>query len=472
MDEMIPAQKRSAILRYLQYGCLLAVVLAELVFLSPMGQRSGLALVTVDYFLAIPAMAFLMLSFARDIKGKGLAPMVLGLGMLVWFCLAQGFRAYFERALIEPGGMICCYALALPLAFGMEDGQRQRGLKTLALTFLAEGLLLTVLGLGLRFGFLPQDFADTVRWDGARLLQLSHPNNCAVMLMLGIGICLALCFRTKRVWCRAIFVVLALAQFGVQIMNHGRISTVATCLLVGGILFCAIRKTGWKRAPLALAAAVGVMVMMYISAQGLYTLHEKSLIQASLQAAQEETEGIAETVQESTGEKDPSLSYLPGVKEDGTLEVTNTQNDLRQDLANLNGRTAIWKAAIQGAKGDRKLLISGTDDPAAILSENGVPYAQHTHNSFLETLYTLGLPGLLIALAVTLLALRGAALLLWRNEDLWKSSMAMIALCLLACGLLEPYLFTAKYYHHYLNIFFLTVVGYLHQWTVEERKTR
>ena len=134
-------------------------------------------------------------------------------------------------------------------------------MKTLALAFLAEGLLLTVLGLGLRFGFLPEAFIDTVRWDGARLLQLSHPNNCAVMLMLGIGICLALCFRTKRVWCRTIFVVLALAQFGVQIMNHGRTSTVATCLLVGGILFCAIRKTGWKRAPLALAAAVGVMVM-------------------------------------------------------------------------------------------------------------------------------------------------------------------------------------------------------------------
>ena len=48
MDEMMPAQKRSTIFRCLQYGCLLAIVLVELVFLSPMGQRSGLALVAVD----------------------------------------------------------------------------------------------------------------------------------------------------------------------------------------------------------------------------------------------------------------------------------------------------------------------------------------------------------------------------------------------------------------------------------------
>lgn len=470
MDEMIRAQKRRTILGNLQYGCLLAVVLAELVFLSPMGQRSGLALVTVDYFLAIPAMAFLMLTFARGVNGKGLAVLVLSLAMLAWLGLVQGFRAYFETNLIEPGEMICCFALALPLAFGMEDGQRQRGLKTLALAFLAEGLLLAVLGLGLRFGFLPQACLDTVRWDGARLLELSHPNNCAVMLMLGIGICLGLCFRCKKRWCQAVLVVLALAQFGVQIMNHGRTSTVATCLLVGGILFCAIRKTGWKRAPLALAAAVGVMVMMYLSAQGLYALHERSLTQSALQAARERTEGTAETALETTGAEDPTISFLPGVKEDGTLEVTSTQNDLRQDLVNLNGRTAIWKAAIQGVKDDMKLLLCGTDDPGAVLAEKGVGYALHTHNSFLEVFYTLGLPGLLIALAVTLLALRGAVLLLWRNEDLWKSSMAMIALCLLACGLLEPYLFAVKYYHHYLSIFFLTVVGYLHQWTTEGRK--
>ena len=96
MDEMIPAQKRSAILRYLQYGCLLAVVLAELVFLSPMGQRSGLALVTVDYFLAIPAMAFLIS------KGKGWHPWCWVWECWFGFALPRAFGLILRERSLNP----------------------------------------------------------------------------------------------------------------------------------------------------------------------------------------------------------------------------------------------------------------------------------------------------------------------------------------------------------------------------------
>ena len=506
MDEMKPTRKQRLSLGCLQLGCVLLVCLLELFFMSPVGRQHGEAWAGVNHLLAVPGVAFLLLAMARGGNKPGKAMGALSIAMLLWFGCVQFFRAIRGMEQLLPGEITCFYALALPMAWAMEDGQRQWGLKALTLTFLAESLALTVLGLSLRFGFLPEAYAGGVRWDGTRLLELFHPNNCAVVLMLGIGICLGLCCRSKKVWFRAILVVLALAQFGVQIMNHGRTGTVATCLLVGGILFCAIRKTGWKRAPLALAAAVGVMVMMYLCAQGLYALHESNLTKAALQAAQERVEAAAPTVTETTAETatetteetvpettaetipkvitettaeviteaaaetKPTLSYLPEVKEDGTLDTTSVQKDLRQDLLSLNGRTAIWKAAIQGVKGDVKLLVSGTDDPGVILAENGVPFALHTHNSFLEVLYTLGLPGLLIALAVTLLALRGAVLLLWRNEDLWKSAVAMLALCLLACGMLEPYLFVSGSNQNYITLFFLTLAGYLHQWTVEERK--
>ena len=96
--------------------------------------------------------------------------------------------------------------------------------------------------------------------------------------------------------------------------------------------------------------------------------------------------------------------------------------------------------------------------------------ALHTHNPFLEVIYVLGIPGLVLALIITVLAFRGAFIILWRNTDLWKSAVTLSVLCLFGCGLLEPYLFVAKNNQHYLSIFFLTGVGYLHQWTVKKRK--
>ena len=80
----------------------------------------------------------------------------------------------------------------------------------------------------------------------------------------------------------------------------------------------------------------------------------------------------------------------------------------------------------------------------------------------------LGIPGLLLALLISVLAIRGAILLLWKNTDLWKSAIALTLMCLMGCGMLEPYLFVAKNNQHYLTMFFLTGVGYLHQWTMEK----
>ena len=451
MNETLKSWKREPLVGKWQYFCLLVVAVVELVYMSPQAQKNGLAWVAVDYFLEIPAMAFLLLTIARGIRRQGWSTMLVSLVMLLWIALVQVMRVIRGLEQINPGEITCFYALALPLAFAMDDGERQWGLKTLALVYLLEGLRLCLLAGALYFGILPEGYRASVLWDGARLLEMFHPTNCSALLLISIGLCLGLCLKTNKRWLQGVLIVWILIQFGVQTLTNGRTGTVFTCLLIGAALFCGIRKTGWKRAPLALAAGIVVMAVLFLGSQKLFSAHQKQMTQSVQQTQSAEEGGQAqEEVQQP--------------------QQINAQRSFLQDMFSFNGRTAIWKAAVKGLAENPKIMVCGTDNVAEVLAPNMTFNALHTHNPFLEVIYVLGIPGLVLALLITVLAFRGAFIILWRNTDLWKSAVALSVLCLFGCGLLEPYLFVAKNNQHYLSIFFLTGVGYLNRWTIGKQK--
>ena len=451
MNETLKSWKREPLVGKWQYFCLLVVAVVELVYMSPQAQKNGLAWVAVDYFLEIPAMAFLLLTIARGIRRQGWSTMLVSLVMLLWIALVQVMRVIRGLEQINPGEITCFYALALPLAFAMDDGERQWGLKTLALVYLLEGLRLCLLAGALYFGILPEGYRASVLWDGARLLEMFHPTNCSALLLISIGLCLGLCLKTNKRWLQGVLIVWILIQFGVQTLTNGRTGTVFTCLLIGAALFCGIRKTGWKRAPLALAAGIVVMAVLFLGSQKLFSAHQKQMTQSVQQTQSAEESGQAqEQVQQP--------------------QQINAQRSFLQDMFSFNGRTAIWKAAVKGLAENPKIMVCGTDNVAEVLAPNMTFNALHTHNPFLEVIYVLGIPGLVLALLITVLAFRGAFIILWRNTDLWKSAVVLSVLCLFGCGLLEPYLFVAKNNQHYLSIFFLTGVGYLNRWTIGKQK--
>ena len=68
------------------------------------------------------------------------------------------------------------------------------------------------------------------------------------------------------------------------------------------------------------------------------------------------------------------------------------------------------------------------------------------------------------ALALTGLAVWNGAVLLWRNDDLTHSCVAIVVLCLMGCSMLEPYLFTVNAQFHYFDFLFLLCLGYMNQW--------
>ena len=449
MKEMLQDWKRQSAVGKWQYLCLLVMVAFEYAYMSPRGQQYTVIWVGVDYLLEVPAMAFLMLTIARGIRRKGQGMLHICLTMLLWIGLVQSMREVRGLAEINRGEIICFYALALPLAFGLDDGKRQLGLKTIAALYFVEAVRLCLLTGMLYFGTLPEQFRAKVHWDGARLLQMFHPTNCAALLLIGIGTTLAWCLRSKKRWLQVLLVLFALVQFLVLSLTNGRTGTVFTCLLAGGILFCALRKTGWKRAPLALAAGVAVMAVLFVASQKLFAAHQERMEQPVAQVRQVEEAAPQEQAAEPA-------------------EQINNQNSFLHDMLTLNSRTSIWVESVRGLLRNPKILVCGTDDVAGVLSEEGRCFAMHTHNPYLEITYMLGIPGLLLALLISVLAIRGAIILLWRNTDLWKSAIALTLMCLMGCGMLEPYLFVAKNNQHYLTMFFLIGVGYLHQWTMEK----
>ena len=97
---------------------------------------------------------------------------------------------------------------------------------------------------------------------------------------------------------------------------------------------------------------------------------------------------------------------------------------------------------------------------------------QHSHSSWMEALYQLGIPGLLAALALTGLAVWNGAVLLWRNTDLLHSCVVMVVLCLMGCAVMEPYLFVANAQFHYFDFLFLLCLGYMDQWRRQTRNRK
>ena len=480
MKETIQSWKKEPRDKKLQYCCVLAMLLAELMFFSPPVLATGAAALCVDYFMVIPAGLFLLITLYRGINRKGRAAFVLGFVMAAWAVAAEVLRILFGMDFFAPGETAMYYGLALPMAFALVDEQRQWGITAFALLFVLTGIRLCIQAAGLILGVLPESYSIYVRWDGPRLVQLFHPTSCAALLMLGMGFCLALCFRTKKGWVRALLIILTIFQFVVQCMTNGRNAVGFTCLMMGGFLFCALRGTGWKRALVALVAGAALAAVLFVASQTMYAIHERQMYNAALrqmQSVQMEEAAVAEQTQKP--EADDRLDQpgelpeqagetLPQIDERPVLSAVNEQGSLREDLLTFNGRTVIWAEAVDGALRHPTILLCGTDSMVEVLAEGGKTHAEHTHNSYLETLYTFGLPGLVLAIAITLLTLRAAVLVLWKNTDLWKSCVAVITLCLLGSSLLEPYLFAAKNYHHYFCVLFLVAVGYLHQWSLGE----
>ena len=436
--------------RRIQFGSLLAVLLITLAFFLLEDRASGVAYLLIERWIALPAMVFLGASLCRE--GENRWHLYAGLAMITLFFLIQLLHLVLEAEAKQIGPFVCAYGLCFPFAAATRDEKTQMGLKWMASLFLAVGAVLTLYAVLLLLDTVPEYLRNYVYWDGSRFFAMGHPNICATLLMISMVFCAGFALQSGKLWVKIGLAVLMFPQFFVLSLTNGRTTIILTCLLLGGIVFCAIRGRGWKRAIVAILAAVVVMAAAFGLSRAVYGWNQGRLLQ--LQAP-------AVSSAEAAAPQTETTSDTPALVSD------EYQGTLSGDLKTLNGRTHIWKTALEALGENPRVKFIGTEYVEMILSRNEPLPLYHTHNSWLEALYRMGLPGLAAALVITVLTVWSALVTLWRNTDLWKSCVALLSLCLLGCAMLEPYLFVADVSYFYLDFLFLMCLGYLCLWRKE-----
>ena len=442
----------------LQFGCLLTALAMILAIFVLEDRASGVAYLLAERYLTVPAMVFLGVSLCRELPRRNRRYLYAGAAMVVLFFLNQMLHQVLEADAKQVGTFLCAYALCLPFAAATEDAQRQKGLKWMAGLFVAVGVLLTAYGVLLLLGAVPAYLRNYVYWDGARFYAIGHPNICATLLMIGLTFCLGFAIQSRKRWARILLGLLTVGQFAALSLTNGRTTIILTCLLLGGMAFCACRGRGWKRFALAALAAVVVMAAAFGVSRMLFGWNQARLLHQAENTPVPVTAEAAEPA-ETEPEETTAAEELVAEQYQGTLI---------DDLKTFNGRTWIWKTAMKGLGDNSRVKYIGTEYVEMILTRYSPGTIFHTHNSWLEALYRMGLPGLGAALVMTVLAVWSAAVVLWRNNDLWKSCVALLTMCLLGCAMLEPYLFVVDVSYYYLDFLFLMCLGYLCLWRGEK----
>lgn len=434
--------------RAVQYLCLLAVLCVEILYFLPGHPADNLLYTFLEWRLVDVSILFLAASLCCGGLRRGRRQLLLALLTVIWFYVVRSLHLQLEQTAKTPGVFVCGYALCFLFAAAAGDGERQWGLKGMAALFSAVSIVFSLYAALLVLNRLPDFLADDVYWDGARLGILSHPNICATLLMVGSGLSVGFALSVKQWRLRIPLLLLAVPPLWALSLTNSRTMVILACVQFGAITFFALKKPGWKRTAAAVLAAILVTVSLFAVSRTIFAGNKARLTEQARQ--------------QTTGEV--------RLNDQGTLKTENGQGSMSNDLRTLNGRTEIWAAAAEGLRANPRILLIGTEKVGETIS----PYWQrmdtlHAHNSWVEALYQLGLPGLVSALVLTVLALWNAAVLLRHNNDLWKSCVAVVMLGLLGCAFLEPYLFTVNIKYHFFDFLFLLCLGYMNQWRIGER---
>ena len=444
-NDLVSSQRVDRIAGAIQRLCLLIVAAVELLFFLPGEQADGIVYLFLEWKLVDVSLLFFAASFCRKQLRQSKWYFLLALLAVIWFYVTRGIHLRLEQANKDPGTFVCAYLLCFPFAAAAGDGKKQWGLKCLTLVFVLMGAVFGGYAVLLVTRHMPAFLEGYVFWDGARFGTMGHPNICATVLMVSIGLTTGYALTAK--WLKFPMLLLSALEFWALCLTNSRAAILLTCALLGGTAFCALRKTGWKRVIPALAAAVAVMALLFGVSRALFSWNTNRLTALAQQAQQ---------TGEATG-----LS----LDENGQLITENAQGDsMASSMRTLNGRTEIWAAAAEGIRDYPRILLFGTERVGQTISPHWRLEVQHSHNAWVEALYQLGIPGLLAALGLTVLAVWNGAALLWRNDDLFHSCVTMVALCLMGCAVMEPYLFVANAQFHYFDFLFLLCLGYMTQW--------
>lgn len=464
---------------------LLAVGIIEFLFITLERQFSGIGYYLAETYVIVPCL--LLLGYAMREKKSVFARrrLLLATAAASWFVIVQCIHKLSGMENHPMATVFLVYLMAFPFAALAED-RKNAGLRLIGGVFVAASLVLVFYTVLLLLNRVPSGMEGILFWDGARLNPLWHPNIAASYFMIGIGFSLVFCCLARKPWTKALLVFLIILQVLAMALTNCRTTLLLTGALLGGTVFFLIFRGNWKGFLLGLLAAAVLLVGTFKLSGKLFQWNNDRLL-AELTAAQEVSAPAAqESVPEMTEISETELpkaeipvAELPVVEEIIIMEDTgviigdNEQRSLSEDLRSFNGRTQIWEAALKAVRNSKPIMLWGTEYSGTMISIYHWFDVVHAHNSWMETLMRMGIPGLLMALVFTVLSVFSAAKLLLSSQTvLWKKIVAMLAMCVMATGFLEPYLFITNVYYHVTDFVFFFLTGYLDFWSNRKEKTK
>ena len=460
---------------------LLAVAVIEFLFITLESLFSGIGYYLAENHVIVPCL--LLLGWALREKQTVFARrrLLLAVAAVSWFVIVQCIHKLSGMENHPMATVFLVYLMAFPFA-ALTDDRDSAGLWQIGGMFVAAALVLAGYTVLLLLDLVPGGLENHLFWDGARLHALWHPNNAANYFMIGIGFCLAFCVPARKRLTKVLLLAAAAVQLMAMALTNCRTTLLLTGAMLGGTLFFLIFRGGWKRFVLGLAAAALVLVGTFQLSGMFYRWNNERLL-ASFQTAQaaaeepaypEAVQLAALTLEEIPTEEVPAAEAPaqeqtePVILEDtGVILGDNEQGTLSKDMRTLNGRTGIWGAALKAIRDSKALMLWGTEYSGTIISAYHPQFpVVHAHNAWMETLMRMGIPGLLMSLVFTALSVWSAAKLILSAETvLWKKIIAMLAMCVMASGFLEPYLFITNVYYHVTDFAFFFLTGYLDFWS-------
>ena len=443
------------------YVWLAAAGLMEVVFITMAYLCASLGFYLAEEFLVVPCFLFLGHCLGKKLNGYTGSRLLLSVVMVAWFVVSQIHHRLNDMGSRSLATVFFVYLMAFPFA-ALADDRSHRGIRIIGSLFAAASLILVGYSGLLYVDRVPQVLADYVYWDGSRLTVLWHPNITAVYMMIGIGFSLVLRVMAKKRFVKVLLMIAVVLQLVAMALTNCRTILLMTGAMLGGTAYYQVirkvRKPEGKKVYeilkvviLLLVIAPLVLVITFKLSQKLYQSNNDHLVKSWYEEA------------ESSGSMDKDSQLK--LNKNGLISGNNGQRSLSEDMFTLNGRIYIWAAARRAIQDDPAVKWWGTEYGGLLISSYNWFSVEHAHNSWVEVQLLAGLPGLVAAVVFTLLAAFSALkLLLIPATELWKKIIAILTLCLMVAGFLEPYLFFAKTYFHAIEFIFIFCTGYLDYW--------
>ena len=398
-------------------------------------------ILVMEHYMGPLIFAFMGMTLCMGRYGKRI-DLYVGAAFVGWYILSRILlkELYIDYSYVFLCNLSCAYLLAFPFAHAADDAQKKHGLTAVAVTLclcygaIAWLCLLAALGgqqitlpyFGSVLGMNPYDL---------RLYANTHPNISATLFLIALILGTWLVAQHKRRWLGVILLILGVALYSGIALTVSRTVMIQFAAFVAGLAFVGCMRLSfkaiWKRVLVAVPVAVVCLLVVFLSfgwaADGL------TVVADSMRA-------VAETVSEP-------------------VKPLAAERDLMADLGTMTGRTIIYQQIFDLFGDHPEYLLTGMRNSTLAGTLQKYTSTHHAHNSFLQTVVNMGIPGLLMAVWFTVRGLWASARVIFSRRSTFANQVLAIGwMALLICTISESYLFTE--YLTACNFPFYLLLGY------------